>query len=108
LQQAVKDQAQCGDLLEFNAPLKPLLPFNGELRNETRAGILFNFQEYLKLVHWTGRIIRNDKRGYIDSAMAPILIRLQISLDQWRINTTQFEAIHTKRFNRINSQLDTG
>ncbi len=108
LQKAVKDQAQCGDLLEFNAPLKPLLPFDGELRNETQTGILFNFQEYLKLVDWTGRIMRNDKRGHINSALPPILGRLQITLDQWRLNATQFEVIHSKRFNRVTPSIDTG
>jgi REP element-mobilizing transposase RayT len=108
LHKAVEDQAQCGDLLEFNTPLKPLLPFDGKLQNETQAGILFNFQEYLKLVDWTGRIIRNDKSGYIDSALPPILDRLQITADQWCLNATQFEAIHSKRFNRVTPSIDTG
>jgi REP element-mobilizing transposase RayT len=108
LQQAVNDQAQCGDLLEFNTQLKPLLPFDGELRNETQTGILFNFPEYLKLVDWTGRIIRNDKRGQIDNTLPPILDRLQITSDQWRINATQFKAIHSKRFNRVTPSIDTG
>jgi REP element-mobilizing transposase RayT len=108
LQKAVKDQAQCGDLLEFNAPLKLLLPFDGERRNETQTGIRFNFQEYLKLVDWTGRIIRNDKRGQIDNTLPPILDRLQITSDQWRLNATQFEAIHSKRFNQVTPSIDTG
>ena len=47
----------------------------------------------------TGRITRSDKRGHIDKALPPILARLQITADQWRINTTQFEAIHPSRFN---------
>jgi len=69
---------------------------------------LFNFKEYLALVDWTGRIIRSDKRGHIGNTMPPILERLQITADQWRINTTQFETIHRKRFNRVTPQLDTG
>jgi hypothetical protein len=72
------------------------------------TGILFNFDEYLALVDWTGRIIRSDKRRYIDNALPPILTRLQISQQQWRINTTEFEAIHPGRFNRQAPQLDTG
>jgi hypothetical protein len=78
------------------------------LLNEPQTSILFNFEEYLALVDWTGRIIRSDKLGHIDSALRPILNRLQITADQWRINTSQFEAIHPKRFNRLKSQLDTG
>ena len=108
LQQAVKDQAQCGDLLEFHALLKPLLPFESGILNKNQAGILFDFEEYLKLVDWTGRIIRNDKKGHIDSALPPILDRLQITSDQWRLNATQFEVIHSKRFNRVTPSIDTG
>jgi len=108
LLQAVDEQTQCGDLLDFNCPLKPLLPFESRLTNELQTGILFNFEEYLALVDWTGRVIRSDKRGHIDGALPPILHRLQITADQWHINTTQFESIHPRRFNRIAPQLDTG
>ena len=108
LQQAIYGQTDSGDLLDFTTPLKPLLPFENRLLHEFQTGIQFNFEEYLALVDWTGRIIRSDKRGYIDSALPPILDRLQITLDQWRINTTQFEAIHPTRFNRLKSALDTG
>jgi REP element-mobilizing transposase RayT len=108
LHQAVEDQTECGDLLDFKTPLKPLLPFENRLVDEPQNGILFNFEEYLALVDWTGRIIRSDKRGYIDNALPPILARLQITVDQWRLNSTQFETIHPKRFNRITPQLDTG
>jgi hypothetical protein len=108
VRQAIEDQTDCGDLLDFRAPLKPLLPFENGLLNEPQTGILFNFEQYLALVDWTGRIIRSDKRGHIDSALPPILNRLQITADQWRINATQFEAIHPRRFNRLTPQLDTG
>jgi len=108
LQHAIDEQTQCGDLLDFRAPLKPLLHFENRLINEPQTGILLNFKEYLALVDWTGRIIRSDKRGHIGNVMPPILERLQITADQWRINTTQFEAIHRNRFNRVTPQLDTG
>ena len=108
LQQAIDDQTQCGDILDFKTTLKPLLPFENRLVKETQAGILFNFDEYLALIDWTGRMVRGDKRGYIDNALPPILNRMQITPDQWRINTTQFESIHPGRFNRQAPQLDTG
>jgi REP element-mobilizing transposase RayT len=107
-QQAIDDQTLCGDLLDFKTTLKPLLPFENRLVNETQTGIPFNFEEYLALVDWTGRIIRSDKRGYIDNSVPPILNRLQITPEQWRINSTQFEAIHPGRFNRQTPQFDTG
>jgi len=108
LQQAIDDQTGSGDLLDFKTPLKPLLPFKNRLVNEPQAGILVHLEEYLSLVDWTGRIVRSDKRDRIDEHLPPILDRLQITADQWRINTTQFEAIHPSRFNRITPRLNTG
>jgi REP element-mobilizing transposase RayT len=104
---AVEAQTQCGDLIEFTAKLKPLLQFGGAISNAHQAGMLFSFQEYLNLVDWTGRAIRNDKRGHIDNTLPPILDRLQINPEQWQINTTQFEDIHPRRFNRAKPTLDT-
>jgi REP element-mobilizing transposase RayT len=108
LHQAIDDQTECGGLLDFNTPLKPLLPFENRLNSSPQNGILLSFREYLALLDWTGRIIRKDKRGHIDSNTLPILDRLKISPEQWRLNTTQFEALHPRRFNRTVPQLDTG
>ena len=79
VQQAIDDETGCGDLLDFRTSLKPLLPFENRLLNEPQTGILFNFDQYLALVDWTGRTIRSDKRGHIDSALPLILNRLQIT-----------------------------
>jgi hypothetical protein len=108
LEYAIRNQRECGDLLDFNSSLKPLLNFENGLLNQAQAGVLFAFQDYLELVDWTGRIIRNDKRGYIDNESPPILRRLHLSPEQWHLNTTRFEAIHTRRFNRLISKFDTG
>ena len=108
LQQAIDGQTESGDLLDFMTPLKPLLPFENRLIDNWQAGILFDFEDYLNLVDWTGRIIRSDKRGHIEEYLPPILARLEISADQWCMNTTQFEIIHPRRFNRPTAKLDTG
>ena len=105
---AIDDKSESGHLLDFMTPLKPMLPFENRLINNWQAGILFNFEDYLNLMDWTGRIIRSDKHGHIEEYLPPILARLDISADQWRINTTQFEAIHPRRFNRPIPLLDTG
>jgi len=106
--EAIEGQCNSRDLLDFRTSLKPLLPFESNLINESQKGVPFGFQDYLTLLDWTGRMIRVGKRGYIDSALPPILTRLQITADQWHLNTTQFEAIHAKRFNRVTATLDTG
>jgi len=108
LLQAIDDQTESGDLLAFSASLKPLLTFENGLTGALQQGILFGFREYLALLDWTGRVIRDDKYGHVDNALPPILERLEITAEQWRRNTTQFEALHPKRFNRVVSKLDTG
>jgi len=108
VQHAINSQHKAGDLLEFKTPLKPLLRFEGGMVNQSQQGIFFTFEDYLELVDWTGRIMRNDKRGFIDNALPPILHRLQLSLEQWQLNTTCFETIHAGRFNRITANIDTG
>ncbi len=108
LDQAISSQSKGGDLFEFKAAIKPLLHFDDHLTNEQQTGILFAFRDYLDLVDWTGRIIRNDKRSHIDKELPPILLRLHVSPEQWHLNTTQFEAIHSRRFNRVGPNLDTG
>jgi hypothetical protein len=108
LSQAIEDQQTCGDLQEFQTPLKPLLHFEGGLVNQAQSGILFAYPDYLELVDWTGRIIRRDKRGHIDNDVPPILTRLQISPDQWNLNVSHFEFLHARRFNRLKASIDTG
>ena len=54
-------------------------------------GIPFKLEDYIDLVDWTGRIIRDDKRGAISSNLPPILERLSLDEEQWKILTTEFE-----------------
>ena len=54
-------------------------------------GIPFRLEDYIDLVDWTGRIIREDKRGSISSSLPPILERLTLNEAQWKILTTEFE-----------------
>jgi hypothetical protein len=100
LTEAIKEQTRQKELRCFETPLKPLLHFDQAQTNNAQTGILFSFADYLALVDWTGRAIRDDKRGFIDNNCPPILERLSISSKQWLINTTRFEAIHRRRFNR--------
>jgi REP element-mobilizing transposase RayT len=108
LDQAIGDQQESGDLLDFRAPLKPLLRLEGRVVDEAQSGITFAYRDYLELVDWSGRIIRDDKRGFIEKGLPPILARLDIAPEQWRLNVTQFEFIHARRFSRLKSSIDTG
>ena len=77
-----------------NAAQQPrhLMPFVGYPRAEMPRGLPFHLSEYLELVDWTGRIIRQDKRGAIDQNLPPILQRLQIDPKQWCYSTQHFES----------------
>jgi hypothetical protein len=100
LAEAINEQTRQGELNEFELPLKPLLHFDPSQTKNKQTGIPVAFRDYLELVDWTGRAIREDKRGHIDNNLPPILQRLNISPSQWLINTTRFKAIHRQRFNR--------
>ena len=85
--------------------IKPakLMPLN----NRASEALPFNLNDYLELVDWTGRIIREDKRGYIKSDTPPILERLTTKNSDWLISINQFEQIYNKRFYRQKSTINT-
>ncbi len=108
LKHAIENQMENGDFLDFKTPLKPLLHFEDGVASQFRNGIFFTFRDYLELLDWTGRIIRNGKRGFIDNKLPPILSKLELDPQQWHRNCTQFEFLHASRFNRIAPNIDTG
>ena len=69
-----------------------LAPFVGYPRDNLPTGLPFHLKDYIECVEWTGRIIRDDKRGFIPNNLPPILDRLMIEPDQWLILTTKFES----------------
>lgn len=69
---------------------KPLYPFVGNPRENMPDGLPFHLSDYLELVDMTGRIIREDKRGAIDTTLLPILQRLNISSENWPCIATEF------------------
>ena len=77
------------------------------LDNRISEALPFNLRDYLELVDWTGRIIREDKRGYINSDTPPILERLATKNSDWLISSNQFEQVYNKRFYRQESTINT-
>ena len=67
------------------------MPLIGNSRQDRPQGLVFNLSDYIELVDWTGRIIREDKRGAIADDLPPILQRLEFSSSQWVELTTHFE-----------------
>ena len=69
-----------------------LFPFVGYPREDLPKGLPFRLADYLALVDWTGRVLRDDKRGVIPDNLPPILERLRIEPEAWMRLTTRFEA----------------
>lgn len=65
-----------------------LCPINNEALEGPRGILPLSTDQYLDLVDWTGRRIREDKRGAIPDHLSPILVRLDIDTDRW-LNTVQ-------------------
>jgi REP element-mobilizing transposase RayT len=60
-----------------------LQPFIGTRGHNQTKEIDFELSDYLCLVDWTGRAIRDDKKGAIPSDLAPILERIGLNPDAW-------------------------
>jgi len=60
-----------------------LLPFVGGEHANAPEGIRFTLPDYLQLVDWTGRALRDDKRGAIPAHIQPIFQRLGLNHEEW-------------------------
>ncbi len=69
-----------------------LYPFAGNPREAMPEGLPFLLTDYMELVEWTGRQIREDKRGYVSHTLPPILNRLGLDQQSWLHASTQFES----------------
>ena len=52
-------------------------------RASNQGFLPLRWSEYLRLLDWTGRQARREKRGRIPAELAPILERLQIAGESW-------------------------
>ena len=100
LSEAIAQQRQQGLLNRFNLPLKPLVEFEGGITCLEQQGILLRFSDYLELVDYTGKFVRQDKRGAIASRLPSILLRLGIDSTHWINNATYFEKNYYAKFSR--------
>jgi REP element-mobilizing transposase RayT len=76
--QRIRAQGQRGSA-EQALRLKPFVRTN----TDSASALPFRLSDYLELVDWTGRAIREDKRGHIPNDLPPILVRLNIDPAHW-------------------------
>ena len=62
---------------------KPLIKFVGAEHKHQGQGVCFNLIDYIELVDWTGRVIRDDKRGAISSEIPNLINSLGLDTDTW-------------------------
>jgi hypothetical protein len=74
-------QARINETLGKNAPL-PLLQFEDQL-DATREPLPYYLAHYLELADWTGRAVRDDKRGSLPEELEPILDTLGFDEESW-------------------------
>ena len=67
-------------LKAMHPPHQSLEDFVG---NSNNIGIAFRIKDYLELVDWTARIVRDDKRGFISNSTASIFERLNLPDKSW-------------------------
>ena len=92
-----KSQALLDEQATTNPDTTPaikLTPFISSALKEN--GISFSLKDYLELTDWTGRIVREDKRGHIDSSTPGILKKLALDEQTWVKTVRGFSAgFHT-------------
>jgi REP element-mobilizing transposase RayT len=72
-------------LVKFEGDIKPHQP-----KATHKQGIPFFLTDYLDLIDWTGRAVRDDKKGAIPPHLQSILVRLNINDDEWVTSVQHF------------------
>ena len=62
----------------------------GDANEQETNGIPFSLLDYIELVDWSGRIIREDKRGIILSQHSRLLTTLGLDDETWLSLTSSF------------------
>ncbi|HEY6644636.1 hypothetical protein [Povalibacter sp.] len=78
----------------------PLRRFDSEL--SSAQTIPFALDDYLQLVDWTGRAVRSDKNGAIDSQQPPLMKRLNIDTDAWQLAMRPAGNVFGRALGRLN------
>jgi len=99
IQERIRHYARHKESSRQHCWLKPLAGEKSQVISDTLPLLR---ADYLSLVDWTGRAIREDKRGAIPSSVQPILQRLGVEEDNWIINTQHFGNRFYRALGRLN------
>jgi REP element-mobilizing transposase RayT len=108
---SVYDRIAARGMAQQRSPLQPLpdswlCPITTSDSTSTASILDLKLDDYLRLVDWTGREIREDKRGAIPADLAPILDRLKVDPDHWLRIVTSFEGFFFRAAGRLKSMTE--
>jgi len=91
LMKRVQEQRVLAEELDISdLPQGQLMPFSGSSKTDIHVALPFTREDYFDLVDVTGRVIRDDKRGFIPSEIPPIIQRFGINPDKWLEHVQHF------------------
>ena len=83
-------------------PTPGLMPFQtGSAYDKRIATLPFDLKEYIALVDWTGRIVRQDKKGLIPKDTPALLTTLRLTGEQWRTLVLEIQKEAITMFNGL-------
>ncbi|GAB1261811.1 transposase [Aurantivibrio plasticivorans] len=71
------------DLDLDDLPEAPMMPFDGSAHTDIHTALPFTREDYFDLVDKTGRVIREDKCGFIHSEIPSLINQLGINPNKW-------------------------
>lgn len=86
IQQRIAELAQDKRTVETSPKPPHLIPLGSASADPHRNVLDFATEDYLELVDWAGRAIRDEKRGAISEHLPPILQRLQLDAAQYLLH----------------------
>jgi hypothetical protein len=90
-----RQAAEQGDRAALSVPL---LQFQSP---RSTKSIPYRLEDYLQLVDWTGRAIRDGKRGFIHDRLPPIMVRLSIDATAWHIAMRPRDNVFGRALGRL-------
>jgi REP element-mobilizing transposase RayT len=83
-----------------DAPSVRLRCFVDQAKNK-RSAIPYVSSDYLQLIDWSGRSIREGKHGRIEARLAPILSRLGIDTEIWQVAMARKGSLFGRAMGRL-------
>jgi len=84
-------------------PVPKLMPLVKQHRDPHQHSIGFTLKDYIELVDWAGRSVRENKRGAIDANEPPILQRLGIESGAF---VEHMRGKHQENYPKLMGRLD--